>query len=131
MEHKVIQNLRAVSGDKALFKQGHRKFTTVIGQVRSSYEEIVRGHRVPLGQGSRPRQRDGEDRDRTGADHGEEFEKTSGDAWNILIDKAEMEANDKIKMVPKGQGVVAYGVMYRWFTDAFGLGLAERSKAGG
>ncbi len=41
--------------------------------------------------------------------YGDEFGKVSGDIWNILIDKAEMEAFDKIKMVPKGQGVVAYG----------------------
>ncbi len=41
----------------------------------------------------------------------------SGDAWDIFIDKAEMEAHDKIKVVPKGEGVFAYGVMYRWFTD--------------
>ena len=37
-------------------------------------------------------------------EYGDEFDKVSGDVWNILIDKAEMEAYDKIKMVPKGQG---------------------------
>ena len=62
----------------------------------------------------------------------------SGDIWNILIDKAEAEAYDKIKMVPKGQdnikmvpkgqGVAAYGVLYRWFTDVSGLGLAEQAR---
>ena len=31
-------------------------------------------------------------------------------------------------MVPKGQGVVAYGVLYRWFTDVPGLGLAEQAR---
>ncbi len=38
---------------------------------------------------------------------GDEFGKVSGDVWNILIDKAEGDAYDKIKLVPKGQGVVA------------------------
>ena len=28
MENKVIQNLRAVNGDKSLFRQWHQKFTT-------------------------------------------------------------------------------------------------------
>ncbi len=51
---------------------------------------------------------------------GDEFDKVSGYVWNILIDKAEAEAYDKIKLVPKGQGVVAYGVLYRWFTDVSG-----------
>ncbi len=41
------------------------------------------------------------------------MEEVSGDAGHIMIDEAEMEAYDKIKVVPKGQGVVAYGVMYR------------------
>ncbi len=47
---------------------------------------------------------------------------------NILIDKAEMEAYDKIKMVPKGQGIFAHGVLYRWFTDVSGLGLVEQAR---
>ncbi len=57
---------------------------------------------------------------------GDMFNKASRDVWNILIDKAEAEAYDKIKKVPKGQGVVDYGVLYRWFTDVSVLGL--RSK---
>ncbi len=31
---------------------------------------------------------------------GDEFDKVSGDVWNILIDKAEMVAYDKIKWCP-------------------------------
>ncbi len=41
MEHMVIQNLWAVSEDKGLFRQWHPRFTTVIGQVGRSHEEIV------------------------------------------------------------------------------------------
>ncbi len=33
---------------------------------------------------------------------GDEFSKVSGDVWNILLDKAEAEAYDKIKMVLTG-----------------------------
>jgi hypothetical protein len=44
-------------------------------------------------------------------DEYEEFGKVSGDVWNVLIDKAEAEAYDKIKMVPKGQGMIAHGVL--------------------
>ncbi len=57
-----------------------------------------------------------------------DFLKVSEDVWNVLIDKVEAEAYDKIKMVPKGRGVVAYGVLYRWFTDVSGLGLAEQAR---
>ncbi len=31
-------------------------------------------------------------------------------------------------MVPEGQGVAAYGVLYRWFTDVSGLVLAEPAR---
>ena len=40
------------------------------------------------------------------------------------MDKAENEAYDEIKMVHKGEGVMAYGVLYRWFIDVSGLGFA-------
>ncbi len=52
----------------------------------------------------------------------------SGDVWDILIAKVEAEPYDKSKMVPKGQGVVAYGAVYRWFTDVSGLGQAEQAR---
>ncbi len=46
----------------------------------------------------------------------------------MLSDEAEAEAYDKIKTIPQGEGVRAYGVVYRWFTDASGLGLAEQAR---
>ena len=61
-------------------------------------------------------------------DHGDEFERTSGDVWNTLVDKADMERHDKIKIVPKRPGLGKYGVMCRWFTDVSGLGLAEQAR---
>ena len=124
MEHKVIQYLRAVNGDKSLFRQWHQKFTTALGQVAGAHEEIVLRlvKEIDLGKEM--------EKVVTGmrGEFGDEFDKVSGDIWNILIDKAEAEAYDKIKMVPKGQGVVAYGVLYRWFTDVSGLGLAEQAR---
>ncbi len=35
-------NLRAVSGDKSLFRQWRQKFTTALGQIGDAHEEIVR-----------------------------------------------------------------------------------------
>ncbi len=46
----------------------------------------------------------------------------------MLIDKAQIEAYCKIKMASKGQGVVNYGVLYRWLTDVSGLGLSEQAR---
>ncbi len=46
----------------------------------------------------------------------------------FLIDMAEAEAYDKIKMTPEGQGVRAYGVLYLWFALVSGLRLAEQAR---
>ncbi len=56
---------------------------------------------------------------------GGEFSSVSGDVTNILMDKAENEAYDKIKIVHEREGIATYGVLYRWFADVSGLGLAE------
>ena len=45
--------------------------------------------------------------------YGEAYKKVAGDVWNILMDKAENEAHDKIKIVHEGEGVIAYGSLYR------------------
>ncbi len=37
-EHKVIMNLRAVSGDKSMFRQWHQKFTTALEQVGGAHK---------------------------------------------------------------------------------------------
>ena len=54
--------------------------------------------------------------------------RVSKDLLNILLDKAENEAYDTIKMIPKGAGITAYGIVRRWFTDVSGLGLAEQAR---
>ncbi len=42
-------------------------------------------------------------------------------------DKTEAEAYDKIKAVPAGEDVRAYGVVNRWLTDFSGFGLSEQA----
>ncbi len=54
------------------------------------------------------------------------MERSSGEFQDVIMEKN--EAYDKIKMVPKGCGVVAYGVLCRWFTDASSLGLAKQAR---
>ncbi len=48
MEHKVIQNLRVVSGDRPMFRQWLQKFTTALGQANVGCEDCQ-----PLGEGDR------------------------------------------------------------------------------
>ena len=61
-------------------------------------------------------------------DHPALYKSASGDIWKISIDKTEAEAYEKIKSLPQGEGMRAYGVLYRWFTDVSGLGLAEQAR---
>ena len=60
--------------------------------------------------------------------YGAMFREASSEIWKTLIDKAEAEAYDKIKTIQHGHGMKAYGVLYRWFTDVSGLGLAEQAR---
>ncbi len=53
-------------------------------------------------------------------DHGSIFTEGPGYLWNVLIDKAEMEAYNKIQMIAKGEEVLAHGVLHRWFTNVSG-----------
>ena len=42
MEHKVIMNLRAVNGDKSIFRRWHQNSATFLGQIGGALEERVR-----------------------------------------------------------------------------------------
>ncbi len=55
---------------------------------------------------------------------------TSGNIRNVLNDKAEIEAYGKIELVPKGEGVVEYGVVRRCFSDMSGSGRASADSDG-
>ena len=113
MEHRVIQNLKNVNGDKSMFRQWNQKLTTAIGQHKGSYEEMV--HKMS-------RELDlGKEIDTVlGAMYsvyGDVLWEASADIWRVLVDKTEAAAYDKIKAIPAGEGLRAYGVVYRWFTD--------------
>ena len=88
MEHRVIQGLRAVNGDKALFRQWHQKFVTAMGQVKEVYEEIIHSmvKEIDLG-------KDLENTLKKLTEvYGEVWFDASGDVYKVLIDKSEAEA---------------------------------------
>ena len=100
-----------------MFRQWQQKFTTALGQVRAEYEEIVHklAREIDLG-------REMENiLTMLGREYGGVFVEASQALWKVLIDEAEAEAYEKIKTIPPGQGIEAYGVGYRWFTDVSGL----------
>ncbi len=95
MEHQVIQNLRAVSGVKSMFRQWHQKFTTALVQVQRAYAEMVYRlvREIDLGKEL--------EKIVTGlrVDCGQVFDRASGDVWNAMTDSAEIQAYHK--MIPK------------------------------
>ncbi len=56
------------------------------------------------------------------------FGESSQELRKAQIDNAEAEAYGKIKAIPQGQEIKAYGVVHRWFSDVPGLGLAEQAR---
>ncbi len=101
MQHKVINNLRCVSGDKSLFGQWHQRFVTALGQCDQVHEEIVQHLDV------------GKDLDRGVEElktmHGGDFTCVSGDIWNVLLDRADNEAYDNINIFHTRDGIIACG----------------------
>ncbi len=86
------------------FRQWHQIFITALGQMGAVHEEIIQ---QPVKETDLGKALD-KVVENLRNNFGEEFGRVSGVVWNILLDKAENEAYDKIKMIPKGQGVVAY-----------------------
>ncbi len=87
MQHKVIQNLKAASGDKGLFSQWHEKFATALGQVDATREKIVHWMVKEL-------------------DLCKDMEAVviiSGNDY-VTFGKTEAEACHKIKMITHGEG---------------------------
>jgi hypothetical protein len=46
----------------------------------------------------------------------------------VLIYKMELEVYDKIKLITKGAGVIACGIIHHLCTDVSTLGLAEQAR---
>ncbi len=105
----MIHKLKAVNGDKSLFRQWRHMFTTPLQQFKELYEEIAHkmAREVDLGK----------EVDAVismlYSVYGEELREASADVWRVLLEKAEAEAFDNIKMIPQGEGIKPYGVVHR------------------
>jgi hypothetical protein len=121
MEHKVTQSLEAVNGDKALFRQWHQKFTTALGQASPVHERVHRMVKeIELG-------KDMETiviglRNEYGFP-GDVERHLEGAHWQGRGGGLRQDQND-----PPKKRIRSYGVVYRWFTDLSGLGLAEQTR---
>ena len=122
MEFKVVQNLGKVSGDKAKFRQWNHKLASALSLVNDDYADIMDkvGRELDVG---KPMD---DVEDDAGKRRG--FAKLNQDLYNIIIDKAEGEAYDRIKNLKAGDGLHAYMVLHKWFTDVSGMGLAEQAR---
>ena len=55
------------------------------------------------------------------------WNQVSEDLNYVLVEKCEGDAMLQIKTQPRGQGIMAYIAIYKWFTGTTGLGLAARA----
>ena len=122
MEFKVVQNLGKVNGDKAKFRQWNHKLISALGLVNEDYSEIMDEVGKELDVGRPMDDVENETCQKRG------FTKLNQDLYNIIIDKAEGEAYDKVKNLKVGEGLTAYMVLHKWFTDVSGMGLAEQAR---
>ena len=125
MDHKIVQNLSNVNGDKTKFRQWNHKFRSALMTVDKVYDNILEVVEKELNIGTSTDDIDNKVKVMiTSAD----YNKLTCDLYCILVDKAENEAYDKIKNIGTNKGLQAYMVLYRWFTDVSGLGLAEQAR---
>ncbi len=101
MEHTVITNLRCVNGDTSLFRQWRQRFIAALGQHDDHVQGEIVQHLVKKTDLGKEVDKVVEEVKTT---CGGTFVRVSGDVWNMLLDKAEIEAYDKIKIVHKGEG---------------------------
>ncbi len=85
MEHNIVQNIKAVNGDKVIFRRWHLNFIPALGQVKGEYEEIVH---VMVGEIDLGRELD-KTLVKLQGDNGLSAREAYQDIWIILIDKAE------------------------------------------
>jgi len=123
MEHKSMQFLKPLGGDKGVFRQWHQKFVTALFAIYEDFGNIVKTIETASDTGTKPDEMVGTLEEKYG-----DVERYSKKLYTVLMDKAEGEAFERIRMVGDHQGILAYAKMYRWFTEISGLGLSEQTR---
>ena len=99
LEHKVIQNMKPLTGDKGKFRQWHQQFVNAITQVNQDHGEAIKRMEEVLDTGTRI-----EDA-RIILDTEFQLTELVKDLYSIIVEKSEGEAWDKIKAIPGRDGV--------------------------
>ena len=89
MDHKIVQNLGKVTGDKAKFRQWNHKFRSALMTVDMTYDNVLEVVEKDLNFGT---PMDDIDNKVKGMINGTDYGKLTRDLYCILIDKAEDEA---------------------------------------
>jgi len=108
MEYKSVQYLKPLVGDKSMFRQWHQKFVTALYAIDEDFGDIVKNIEVLCDTGTKPDDMVGTLEEKFG-----EATDYSKKLYTVLMDKAEGEAFEKIRMVGDHQGILAYAKVYR------------------
>jgi hypothetical protein len=115
MEFKVVQSLEPLTGEKAQFRQWHLKAMNAMSQVNAVYGQIMKTLETEMDTGKKP-----DEVAATLVSHFSEYGQFSLEFYCLLMEKAEGNAFSNIRSGKESDGVSAYLILYRWFTDISG-----------
>ena len=115
LEHKAISGIKNLGSDKTGFRTWHEKFVNAMSQTIPGSREVFKWI-VKKANEDDTENIDELSWDNQGFDQTvKEFKKYGEDLWCVLMDKCEGEAMTRIRTAKEGEGILAYGRMYKWF----------------
>ena len=126
MEHKVIQSLAKLDDDKNKFRRWHKKAVGALSQINEEYGRVLErlAEQVDGGHSVEETVADMDDREDMGL-----AEDLNRDLYALILDKAEGDAAyKKVQSVKRNQGIKGFTILYKWFTEVSGMGLAEQAR---
>jgi hypothetical protein len=126
LEFRAVQSLSKLDDDETKFRKWHQKMVGAIGQVNTEYGRILDELAEGIDSGKEVPQAVVEIKDQEDPDL---VEKLDAELYAIILDKAEGEtAYKKVQSVKRNEGIKGYAILYRWFTEISGMGLAEQAR---
>ena len=122
LDRRVVQHLDKLTGERHKFRQWNDKFKKTLKVIDKAYTNVLGEVEKELKVGTSAVAIDDGIKLKLGD---QDYEKFAQDLHGVLINKAEGEAYDKIKNVDDDEGLQAYMILYKHFTDLSGLGLQE------
>ena len=115
-------------GNKAsIFRDWNEKLVNAWGQHQKGTREIFKAISAHADAGVEEAFLDKHDKDWFEG-HGVNLDEFNEDLFVVLIDKTEGEALTRVRAVDPGNGVEAYGRVYKWYLSTTSMAIKERFR---